>query len=92
MTTKGALIDGDGYPPKMPKNDPKNHPKTVKNHSNLVSKKCQKTCFLMAKSSFSPFFTQLRQKVTKNDQKLIKISVKKQSKIVFLNGKIDFFT
>jgi len=23
LTTKGALIDGDGYPPKNPKNDPK---------------------------------------------------------------------
>ena len=22
LTTKGALIDGDGYPPKMTKNDP----------------------------------------------------------------------
>ena len=24
LTTKGALIEGDGYPPKNPKNDPKN--------------------------------------------------------------------
>jgi len=23
LSTKGALIDGDGYPPKNPKNDPK---------------------------------------------------------------------
>jgi len=31
LTTKGALIDGDGYPPKNPKNDPKNHSKLTKN-------------------------------------------------------------
>jgi len=30
LTTKGALIDGDGYPPKNPKNDPKNHSKMIK--------------------------------------------------------------
>jgi len=53
LTTKGALIDGDGYPPKNPKNDPKKVTKTVKNHSNLVSKNGQKSCFLMVKSSFS---------------------------------------
>jgi len=27
LTTKGALIDGDGYPPKNPKIDPKNSQK-----------------------------------------------------------------
>jgi len=31
LTTKGALIDGDGYPPKNPKNDPKNDPKMSEN-------------------------------------------------------------
>jgi len=36
-----------------------------------MSKKSEKMCFLMAKSSFSPFLTKLRQKLTKNDQKSI---------------------
>jgi len=31
LTTKGALIDGDGYPPKNPKNDPKKVTKMMKN-------------------------------------------------------------
>jgi len=53
LTTKGALIDGDGYPPKMPKNDPKNHSKITKIWSKLMSKNDQKWWFLMAKSSFS---------------------------------------
>jgi len=57
LTTKGALIDGDGYPPKNPKNDPKNHSKMIKIWLKLMSKNDQKQCFLMAKSSFSPFFT-----------------------------------
>ena len=35
-----------------------------------MSKKSEKVCFLMAKSSFSSFLIQLTQKVTKNDQKL----------------------
>jgi len=30
LTTKGALIDGDGYPPKNPKNDPKKVTKMMK--------------------------------------------------------------
>jgi len=30
LSTKGALIDGDGYPPKNPKNDPKMTPKSDK--------------------------------------------------------------
>jgi len=59
LTTKGALIDGDGYPPKNPKNDPKNHSKMIKIWLKLMSKNDQKQCFLMAKSSFSLFFTQL---------------------------------
>jgi len=42
LTTKGALIDGDGYPPKNPKNDPKNHSKLIKIHSKLVTKNGQK--------------------------------------------------
>ena len=39
----------------------------------------------MAKSTFSP-------KLNKNDQKLIKNVVKKVSKLMILNGKIEFFT
>jgi len=41
LTTKGALIDGDGYSPKMPKNDPKNHSKMINFHLNLMSKNDQ---------------------------------------------------
>ena len=52
LTTKGALIDGDGYPPKMPKNDPKNHSKFTKIWSKLMSKNDKKQWFLMVKSSF----------------------------------------
>jgi len=73
LTTKGALIDGDGYPPKMPKNDPKKHSKTVKNWSKLVSKNDQKVCFLMWKSSFSSKSLKLDKKITKNDEKVITI-------------------
>jgi len=54
LTTKGALIDGDGYPPKNPKNDPKKGWKMTKNWSKFMSKKCQNQWFLMAKSSFWP--------------------------------------
>jgi len=53
LTTKGALIDGDGYPPKNPKNDPKNHSKMTNFSWNLRSKNDQKQWFLMAKSTFS---------------------------------------
>ena len=84
LTTKGALIDGDGYPPKNPKNDPKNSQKMINFHSNLETKMCQKHQFLMAKSSFSLKFTTI-------DQKSLKIEVKKWSKTVILNGKIEFF-
>ena len=70
LSTKGALIDGDGYPPKNPKNDPKKVTKMTKIWSNLRWKKCQKQWFLMAKSSFSLFFIQLTQKWPKIDQKL----------------------
>jgi len=69
LTTKGALIDGDGYPPKNPKNDPKKVTKMTKNWLKLSQKKCQKVWFLMAKSSFSLFFIQLTQKSLKIDQK-----------------------
>ena len=47
LTTKGALIDGDGYPPKNPQNGSKKGDKLIKNHSNLMSKIDQKTRFLM---------------------------------------------
>jgi len=47
LTTKGALIDGDGYPPKNPKNDPKNHSKLTKIWSKLRRKNGQKQWFLM---------------------------------------------
>ena len=57
LTTKGALIDGDGYPPKSDQNDPKKVTKIIKNWLKMMSKKCQKVCFLMAKSSFSVKFT-----------------------------------
>ena len=70
LTTKGALIDGDGYPPKNPKNDPKMTPKNSEIWSKLETKMCQKTRFLMAKSTFSVKFTQLTWKTVKNDQKL----------------------
>ena len=52
LTTKGALIDGDGYPPKSDQNDPKKVTKMMKNWSKMMSKKCQKVWFLMWKSSF----------------------------------------
>jgi len=74
LTTKGALIDGDGYPPKNPKNDPKKVTKMMKNWSKLMTKKCQKTRFLMWKSTFSVKFTQLTWKTVKNDQKLTQIN------------------
>jgi len=73
LTTKGALIDGDGYPPKNPKKGSKNHSKMINFHSNLVSKKCQKTCFLMANRTFSLKLITIDQKVTKNHQKLTHI-------------------
>jgi len=73
LTTKGALIDGDGYPPKNPKNDPKKGWKMTKNWSKLSSKKCQKQRFLMAKSSFSSNWHKLPQKSLKNHQKTINI-------------------
>jgi len=77
LTTKGALIDGDGYPPKNPKIDPKKVSKMINFHLNLMSKNGQKQRFLMAKSSFSSFSHKLTQKLTKNDQKLMsKSSVK----------------
>ena len=69
LTTKGALIDGDAYPPKMPKNDPKMTPKMTNFSLNLRSKNDQKWRFLMGKSSFSSKWHKLTQKVTKNDQK-----------------------
>jgi len=68
LTTKGALIDGDGYPPKNPKNDPKNDPKITKIYSKMMSKKCQKHQFLMAKSTFSSKSVKLDKKMTKIDQ------------------------
>jgi len=71
LTTKGALIDGDGYPPKNPKNDPKMTPKNTQIWSKMRSKKGQKMQFLMAKSSFSSFSLKWTQKLTKNHQKLI---------------------
>jgi len=74
LTTKGALIDGDGYPPKNPKKGSKKVSKWVKNWSKLTSKNTQKWWFLMAKSSFSSKITQLDKKVTKNDQKLTQIN------------------
>jgi len=40
LTTKGALIDGDGYPPKNPKKGSKKWQKMTTFHSNLMSKKC----------------------------------------------------
>jgi len=36
-----------------------------------MSKKCQKSCFLMAKSSFSSKFTSIDQNVIKNEWKMI---------------------
>ena len=42
LTTKGALIDGDGYPPKNPKKGSKKGQKNTKIHSKLTSKMCQK--------------------------------------------------
>jgi len=74
LTTKGALIDGDGYPPKNPKNDLKKVTKMTKIHSKLTSKIDQKSCFLMAKSSFSSKLIKLQQKWVKKWQKLINIS------------------
>jgi len=53
LTTKGALIDGDGYPPKNPKKGSKKVLKSDKNWSKLRSKNGQNWWFLMAKSSFS---------------------------------------
>jgi len=73
LTTKGALIDGDGYPPKNPKNDPKKSLKYVKIWSKLTSKKCQKTRFLMAKSTFSLKMIKIDQNVIKNEWKLTHI-------------------
>jgi len=77
LTTKGALIDGDGYPPKNPKKGSKNDTKMTDFHSNLMSKKCQKSCFLMAKSSFSLKSTIIDQKMTKNHQKLTHFHITK---------------
>ena len=71
LTTKGALIDGDGYPPKNPKNDPKKVSKNTKIWSKLRQKKCQKSCFLMGKSSFSSKLILIDQKWVKNHQNLI---------------------
>jgi len=71
LTTKGALIDGDGYPPKSDQNDPKKVTKMSENWSKFESKKWQKSRFLMGKSTFSLKFTQLTWKSLKNDQKLI---------------------
>jgi len=71
LTTKGALIDGDGYPPKNPKNDLKKVTKMTKNWLKLMTKNDQKQCFLMAKSSFSVKLIQLTQKTVKNHSKLI---------------------
>ena len=42
-----------------------------------MSKKCQKTRFLMGKSTFSLKITQLDKKITKNDQKSSNIQVSK---------------
>jgi len=69
LTTKGALIDGDGYPPKSDQNDPKKVTKMTNFSLNLMTKKCQKTRFLMWKSTFSLNLTTIDQKVTKIDQK-----------------------
>jgi len=74
LTTKGALIDGDGYPPKNPKNDPKKVTKKTKNWSKLTSNFTQKSRFLMAKSSFSSKSVIIDQKTVKNHQKLSNIS------------------
>ena len=40
LTTKGALIDGDAYPPKTPKKGSKNGQKLIKFRSKKQSKKC----------------------------------------------------
>jgi len=55
LTTKGALIDGDGYPPKNPKNDPKMTPFLIKNEVKKQSKKC-------VFNGKIEFFTQIEQK------------------------------
>jgi len=87
LTTKGALIDGDGYPPKNPKNDPKKVTNLINFRWNLRSKKWQKTCFLMAKSSFSLKSVIIDKKMSKNDQKLInKSGVKMRSNLTTKRG------
>jgi len=69
LSTKGALIDGDWHPPLPPLKWVKKGAKNSEIWSKLSSKKWQKTCFLMAKSSFSSKLIKLQQKWVKNDQK-----------------------
>jgi len=52
LTTKGALIDGDGYPPKNPKKGSKNDQKMIK----FDVKKWSKNTILNGKIEF---FTQI---------------------------------
>ena len=52
LTTKGALIDGDGYPPKNPKKGSKKGQNLIKNWLKLRQKNTQKRWFLMWKRTF----------------------------------------
>ena len=78
LTTKGALIDGDGYPPLPPLKWPQKWPKIDQNSLKFSDKKWSKTVFLNGKSHF---FTKITLDDTKNSQKWSKIGHKLVIKI-----------
>jgi len=73
LTTKGALIDGDGYPLKNPKNGSKKGDKLIKIWLKLMSKNTKKQWFLMANRTFSSKSPKLDKKSLKIDQNLTHI-------------------
>ena len=73
LTTKGALIDGDGYPPKNDQNWPL---KSLKNHQFSLKFDVKKVSKLVILNGKIEFFTKIDTKWLKSDQKVTKIDVK----------------
>jgi len=73
LTTKGALIDGDGYPPLPPLKWPQNDPFFDQKMTKIEHKKWSKNTILNVKSHF---FTQIEQKWLKITENWSKIDTK----------------